>query len=193
MIILASGSPRRKELLEKFNLKYEVFVSNFNEETIIEPSPSERVKKLAFSKANSVYNELGKDKDNLILAADTIVYCNNKFFNKPKNREDAFNMLQSLSNNTHSVYTGICIIYQNKLFIDYAQTNITFRKLTNSEINNYLNTDEPYDKAGAYAIQGLAKNFVLFIDGSYDNVVGLPTELVNDYFIKLGIINEKIK
>lgn len=102
-------------------------------------------------------------------------------------------MLKKLSNNVHEVYTGICIIYKDKLYLDYAVTKVYFKELTDKEINDYLDTKEPYDKAGAYAIQGIAKKFINFIDGSLDNVVGLPTELIKEYFIKLGLNNEEIK
>lgn len=192
MIILASSSPRRVELLKKLNKEFIIISPDFDESKERHPIPSERVKRLALGKANWVYKNKA-NKDDLILAADTIVYCNKKVFNKPTDRQDAYQMLKKLSNNVHEVYTGICIIYKDKLYLDYAVTKVYFKELTDKEINDYLDTKEPYDKAGAYAIQGIAKKFINFIDGSLDNVVGLPTELIKEYFIKLGLNNEEIK
>ena len=190
-IILASNSKRRKELLKKINLKFKVVVSNFNEDSILENhrNPEKYCLELAFKKAGTVSKQL---KNDLIIGADTIVYHKNKIIGKPKSRIDAFNYLSTLSNSTHSVYTGVSILNTKlnlkKSLID--ETKVTFNKLNNSEINYYIDNHDPYDKAGAYGIQGWSSVFVKKIDGCFYNVVGLPLPKFYKLFNTLNLKND---
>lgn len=170
-IILASASPRRRELLTLAGIEYEVIPSECEEILPDEITPDEAVKELARQKAEDVFS---RNSDCMIIAADTVVALGNTILGKPKNEEDAFNMLSSLSGKRHTVYTGVCIRTQHKTEIFYVATDVEFYELTEKEIKDYIATKEPMDKAGAYGIQG--KGFVLVkgIHGDYFNVVGLP-------------------
>ncbi len=186
-IILASASPRRKELLLKHGIDFEVIVSN-----ALEDSLGDNPKSIAINnsklKALDVYNKIKVTKDAYILAADTIVCLNNEIFGKPKDRLDAKKMLNALSGQVHEVITGICVIDTSinpPLIKTLSETTkVKFKKLSDSEIIKHINTDEPYDKAGAYAIQGEAKKFIEEINGDLENVIGLPVIQV------LRLINE---
>lgn len=170
-IILASASPRRRELLTLAGVEYEVIPSECQEVLPDEITPHEAVKELARQKAEDVFK---RRSDCMIIAADTVVALGNTILGKPKDEEDAFNMLTSLSGKKHTVYTGVCIKTKEKTDIFYAATDVEFYELSEKEIRNYIATGEPTDKAGAYGIQG--KGFVLVkgIHGDYFNVVGLP-------------------
>jgi len=189
-IILASNSERRKELLKKINLNFKIVISNFNESSIPlnHMNPKEYCLELAFKKAEIVSKKLKKD---LIIGADTIVYDKNKIIGKPKNRTDAFNYLNKLSDSTHSVFTGISILNSklnlNKSLID--ETKVTFNKLSNYDINYYIDNYNPYDKAGAYGIQGWSSIFVKKIDGCFYNVVGFPLPKFYKLFKSLNLKN----
>lgn len=170
-IILASASPRRKELLTLAGIEYDVIVSQC-EETLPEGiTPDKAVEELARQKAEDVFS---RNSDALIIAADTVVALGNTILGKPKDEEDAFNMLSSLSGRRHTVFTGVCIRTKDKTDIFHVATEVEFYDLTEKEIRDYIATKEPMDKAGAYGIQG--KGFVLVkgIHGDYFNVVGLP-------------------
>lgn len=183
-IVLASSSPRRKELLLKYDLKPIIEKSSIKE-TI---SPNETVEQiamaLAFEKANQVGGKYNQGE--IIIGADTIVAYEGKVLGKPKGEEDAKNMLKSLSGREHEVITGISIIKSNSnlKIIDYEKTIVKFRKLTDRKIENYIKTKEYIDKAGAYGIQGVGGILVERINGCYFNVVGLP-------LYKLDILLEK--
>lgn len=174
-VILASKSPRRVEILEKIVKEFEVVQSNFDENTIDFKGDIEKyVKDLSRNKAIEVSKRL--NEPSIVIAADTVVFQNGKVLEKPKNEEDAFSMLSSLSGNTHKVYSGICLIntYDDTVVTDCDCTEVKFSELNPRQIRNYINSGEPMDKAGAYGIQGLGGAFVEGIKGCYYNVMGLP-------------------
>lgn len=174
-VILASKSPRRVEILEKIVKEFEVVQSNFDENTIDFKGDIEKyVKDLSRNKAIEVSKRL--NEPSIVIAADTVVFQNGKVLEKPKNEEDAFSMLSSLSGNTHKVYSGICLIntYDDTVVTDCDCTEVRFSELNPRKIRNYINSGEPMDKAGAYGIQGLGGAFVEGIKGCYYNVMGLP-------------------
>lgn len=173
-IVLASSSPRRKELLDKYNLSYKIISSNIDEATHIGETPEQITMALAYEKALDVANKLNDNE--IIIAADTVVCFDNTILGKPKDYMEAFNILKSLSNRHHYVITGIAILKAKTdiKIIDYEKTKVFFRELTDNKIKKYLDTLEYKDKAGAYAIQGKGEVLVKGIEGSYSNVVGLP-------------------
>lgn len=174
-VILASKSPRRVEILEKIVKEFEVVQSNFDENTIDFKGDIEKyVKDLSRNKAIEVSKRL--NEPSIVIAADIVVFQNGKVLGKPKNEEDAFSMLSSLSGNTHKVYSGICLIntYDDTVVTDCDCTEVRFSELNPRQIRNYINSGEPMDKAGAYGIQGLGGAFVEGIKGCYYNVMGLP-------------------
>ena len=174
-VILASKSPRRVEILEKIVKEFEVVQSNFDENTIDFKGDIEKyVKDLSRNKAIEVSKRL--NEPSIVIAADTVAFQNGKVLEKPKNEEDAFSMLSSLSGNTHKVYSGICLIntYDDTVVTDCDCTEVRFSELNPRQIRNYINSGEPMDKAGAYGIQGLGGAFVEGIKGCYYNVMGLP-------------------
>ena len=174
-VILASKSPRRVEILEKIVKEFEVVQSNFDENTIDFKGDIEKyVKDLSRNKAIEVSKRL--NEPSIVIAADTVVFRDGKVLGKPKDEEDAFSMLSSLSGNNHKVYSGICIINtkENTIIKDFDCTEVKFSKLSKKEIENYIRSREPMDKAGAYGIQGLGGAFVEGINGCYYNVMGLP-------------------
>lgn len=174
-VILASKSPRRVEILEKIVKEFEVVQSNFDENTIDFKGDIEKyVKDLSRNKAIEVSKRL--NEPSIVIAADTVVFQNGKVLEKPKNEEDAFSMLSSLSGNNHKVYSGICLIntYDDTVVTDCDCTEVRFSELNPRQIRNYINSGEPMDKAGAYGIQGLGGAFVEGIKGCYYNVMGLP-------------------
>lgn len=184
MIILASKSPRRKELLENIGIKPLIIVSDADE-NIDESNPEELVKKLSHIKAWAVYDKVKADKtiglheDDYILGADTIVYANGNVLGKPKDKDDARAMIKTLSGSVHSVYTGFTLIDSEGHTVSKAvETKVYVYDMSDSEIEDYISTDEPYDKAGAYGIQGLFGKYVEKIEGDYNNVVGLPVSAI---------------
>lgn len=184
--ILASSSPRRIEILKTLNLSFDVIPSNY-EEIITKKSPNELVCEFARAKAMDVAIRAPKDK--LVIAADTIVFKDDEILGKPKSKNDAFRMLKKLSGSSHSVLTGICILdtNSNTMLEDYEETIVYFKDLSDDEINTYIDSKEPLDKAGAYGIQGLGSIFVKKIDGCYFNVVGLPVFKLNILLGKMGV------
>lgn len=170
-IILASASPRRSEILKEYDLEIDIIPADVGEIVRLDEKPEQIAMALAFEKAYSVSLNI---KDQVILAADTIVVLGNKILGKPRDRQEAFEMLMSLSGKEHRVVTGISIIKGNKKIIDYESTLVKFRELSSEQIIKYIDTKEPMDKAGAYGIQGYGKILVEKINGSYSNVVGLP-------------------
>ena len=185
-IILASNSPRRKELLKSAGVEFEVIVSDINEDVHICDDPKRMVLDLAKAKAEAVKSKINSDA--VIIGADTVVYLD-EIFGKPSSKNEAMMMLERLSGRKHSVYTGICICdtYENKYIGKAVETIVEFREITKDEIIEYVDTGEPYDKAGAYAIQGGAAKFVRSVCGDYNNVVGLPLAEVLEAFDILGI------
>ncbi|MEO0092168.1 MAG: Maf family protein [candidate division WOR-3 bacterium] len=171
-IYLASKSPRRRTLLKQLDIKFKTLVPKIDED-ISEKNPRLFAIKIARKKVFSVENKVTRG---IIIGVDTIVAIDQKILGKPKNKKDAQRILKLLSGKIHKVISGICILIKpyNYIIVDYEESKVKFRKLSATEIENYLNTKEPYDKAGAYAIQGKAKIFVESIDGCYLNVIGLP-------------------
>jgi len=171
-IILASNSPRRKELLMQLGVKFEIIPSNF-EEQVFDLAPSKLVEHFAYMKAKDVAQSVQNDA--LVIGSDTIV-CLNEIMGKPKHREDAFNMLRKLSGKQHHVLTGLSIFNTatGESMTGHECTVVKMKELSNAEITAYINTGEPMDKAGAYAIQGMGSLFIEGIEGDYFNVVGLP-------------------
>ena len=172
-IVLASKSPRRQELLKNIYDNFEVIVSN-KEEVIPKFTPLKKVPVvLAKQKALDVYKE---NKDALVIGADTVVIVNKEILGKPKNKEDVRRMITMLSGNTHIVVTGVYIASKKYKKAFNTITKVHFRKMSEEEINQYCELDTIYDKAGAYAIQGEAKEYISSIEGDYNNVVGLPVD-----------------
>jgi septum formation protein len=171
-LILASGSPRRKEILEQVGLTFVVCPSEV-EEVITKETPSEIVMELSKQKAEDVYKKMA-DQDAIVIGADTVVAFDGKILGKPKDREEAEAMLFMLSGKKHCVYTGVTLIAEQKTITFYEETEVEFYPLTKEEADAYLASKESYDKAGAYGIQGKAAAFIKGICGDYYNVVGLP-------------------
>lgn len=168
-IILASASPRRHEILSKMGYKFRVVSANIDENTNAK-NVADAVLETAKNKAMAV----AKIEKGLIIAADTVVAIDGITLGKPKNKEEAFNMLTHLSGKRHEVYTGVCITDGKKTTSFYEKTSVFFRSLQEFEIKDYVNSGESMDKAGAYGIQGRGALLVKKIDGDYLNVVGLP-------------------
>ena len=175
-IILASQSPRRRELLTQIGLKFEVIPSTV-EEVITSINPVEVVQELAQQKARDVAEVAGREmaKDSLlVIGADTIVVYEGKILGKPEDKEDAVRMLTMLQGKEHSVYTGVALLSGEQEIVFAEETRVQMCPMTPEEILWYVNTGEPMDKAGAYGIQGLCARFIRQIQGDYNNVVGLP-------------------
>lgn len=170
-IILASQSPRRKELLGMLDIPFDIIVANIDEKIDYNNNLVDEIKKLSFQKAKAVFDD---HQNNIVIGADTIVYIDNEVLGKPKTIENAKEMLHKLSGRTHQVVTGVTIISKDKTDTFASITDVTFYVLTDEEINNYVDSVEPLDKAGAYAIQGKGSEFVKGINGDYYTVVGLP-------------------
>lgn len=206
MIILASGSPRRKELLEQVGLEFEICPAK-GEEVITTTIPHEAVLELSRQKAEEVaggiaaYLEHGipsqlvgeaKGQDILVIGADTVVAYGNKILGKPKDEENAREMLSLLSGNTHSVYTGVTCVFisadgKTGEHSFYEKTDVSMCPMSQEQIKRYIVTGEPMDKAGSYAIQGRCAVYVRKINGDYNNVVGLPVGRLYQELLALGI------
>ena len=176
-LILASGSPRRKELLEDLGYPFEIIPSNIDEHIDLNNSIIEEIEKLSFNKALSVFNN---HKDSIVIGSDTVVVLDNKIYGKPKDMEDAKRMIQDFRNRTHVVITAVSIISNKKSETFSSQTEVTFSNITDKEIDIYLNEEKVLDKAGAYAIQGKAKKYIKAINGDFYTVVGLPVQMLNE-------------
>lgn len=169
MIILASQSPRRKELLKLCGFEFEIKPASVDEALPDGMSPQEAVCYLSSIKAEAL-----RDNDNIIIGADTVVALDGVILGKPADDEDAFNMLKRLSGKAHSVYTGVTVIKNERKETFFEETRVEFYPLTDEEIRAYIATGEPADKAGAYGIQGFGGLIVKRIEGDFNNVVGLP-------------------
>lgn len=180
-IILASGSPRRKEILEIVGLEFEIIVSDIVEKVNSNESPHTVVSALAFEKAIDVSKKV--ENGSIIIASDTIVYKDG-VLGKPENEEDAFNMLSQIRNCEHSVFTGICVVEvgTNKKIVDVVETKVFTKNYSDEKIWRYIKSKEVWGKAGAYAIQGLGATLIDHIEGDYFNVVGLPLSRLEDIF-----------
>lgn len=171
MLILASKSPRRKELLKQIGIPFVVVVSDAEEVSGNSWTPAALVVENAKRKARAVAE---KYPDSPVLGADTVVSLEGKIFGKPKDKDEARKMLTALSGKMHEVTTGLALINRNEIRTTNVTTKVFFDTMTKADIDAYIATDEPMDKAGAYAIQGKAARFIEKIEGSYSNVVGLP-------------------
>ena len=191
-IILASTSPRRRELLSSLDIPFEIIQPNVDEEAfdLSHLSPAEVVKFLSRTKAQEVFKHR---TDALVIGADTIVVlANGEVLGKPKHEDDAFRMLKALQNTAHEVYSGITVFQPSEdparppFISDALCTKVFMRSLSDTEIRAYIATGEPMDKAGAYAIQGVGSTLIERIDGCYFNVVGMSLYLLHRIFTKLG-------
>lgn len=176
-IILASASPRRVELLSKLVPSFDILPTNADENQNDISSAKDLVMFLALKKCQYCITHNAIDYNSLIISADTVVYCNG-ILGKPKSKADARNMIESISGRTHSVYTGVAIYDASSKRFDvfYDRSDVTVKRLSKEEIEEYIESDEPYDKAGSYAIQGTFGQYVESISGSYENIVGIPIQ-----------------
>ena len=188
-LILASKSPRRKEILQNAGLDFEIIVSHTDESVPAGTLPFDAVMQISKRKAQAVKGVLGeKAKNKIILSADTVVVLDNEIIGKPKDEKDAFSILSRLSGKRHVVYTGFTIIKDDFIYSDFESTNVYFRQLSDTEIMSYIKSGEPMDKAGAYGIQHKGALLVNKIHGDYFNVVGLPiNKIAVTFYEKLGI------
>ena len=188
--VLASASPRRKELLSQIGFSFRVCVSE-KEEEILRDNPTEVVKELSYLKAKDVFEQ--NNQHAIVIGADTIVVYDEKILGKPKDKEDAYSMIKMLQGNTHKVYTGVSILWNDgekdceKIF--FAQTEVELYDMSEEEINAYVASDEPYDKAGGYAVQGFFARYVKQIKGDYNNVVGLPVGKLYQILNSLNLLS----
>ena len=178
-IVLASASPRRKELLAQVGLEFDILVSDC-EEITTKNKPSEVVEELSYLKAADVRKKLGAAGERLlVIGSDTVVALDDVIMGKPKDKEAAFRMLKALQGREHSVITGVTMIFaepdgEDRTIVFSKETKVWFYKMNDDEIRAYIDTDEPMDKAGAYAIQGRCAAYIERIEGDYNTVVGLP-------------------
>ena len=186
-IFLASQSPRRAHLLSLIGLEYETKPAHIDEDAITELDPAKHVKALSLAKAEKIATDV---ESGLVIGADTIVVLDGEILGKPASHKEALEMLQKLSNQTHEVYTGFCLIEKpsGKIISDFEKTSIHFRNLADWEIENYVNTQSPMDKAGAYGIQDQSAVFADRIEGCFYNVVGFP--LSKFYVTLLELLNK---
>ena len=200
-IILASQSPRRKELLEQIGLEFEICPAK-GEEIITKSIPEEVVMELSKQKAEEVaalvssfgenHKEITTPSDILVIGADTVVAYDGKILGKPVDEADAKRMLKMLAGNTHSVFTGVTLVLIDKSgrageLVFYEKTDVKMHPMTETEIDRYIATGEPMDKAGSYGIQGKCAIYIEKIDGDYNNVVGLPITRIYQELKKIGI------
>lgn len=188
-LILASASERRHELLKRLTSDFEIVISTFDEDKVkFEGDCGEYVKKISRGKALDVGKK--HSGDFLILGCDTIVAFEGKVLGKPKDVEDAASMLRMLSGGIHQVYSGITVYntLSNKILSDFIRTDVKFSKISERDIDKYIKTGEPMDKAGAYGIQGYGGVFVEEIHGCYYNVVGLPLNRLSNLLKDMGVI-----
>ncbi len=190
-LLLASQSPRRRELLEQTGIELEIVPSDIDEEDISIKNPAEYVKALSFMKADKIAKAY---PDLWILGADTIVVLQDQILGKPESEHHAMEMLRLLSDREHTVFTGFCIMNKHKQTVikSAVETRVWFKPVSDQEIKWYVSTKEPFDKAGAYGIQGLGAFLVRKIFGSYSNVVGLPVCEVIEALMELKIIEMRI-
>ncbi len=179
-IILASGSPRRKEIFKSLNIEFEIIKSSYDEILENDVFSYDKIENLAYNKALAVAKTVNEPA--LVVGADTVVVSDNQILGKPKDRADAFNMLKKLSGKEHFVVTSICVIETPNM---HTKTNSTtsyveFENLTDDLINYYIDEFKPFDKAGSYGIQELPQGFVKHINGSFENIVGLCSKSLTD-------------
>jgi septum formation protein len=185
MLVLASASPRRRELLSNAHISFEVHPAEINEDPLPNEPAKAYAERLARQKAQAVAQQ---HPNNPVLGADTIVVIDNQILVKPVDAADAARMLRLLSGRTHQVMTGVCLVMSGCHTVASETTAVTMTKISEQEIADYISTGEPMDKAGAYAIQGIASRWIPRIEGDYSNVVGLPVALVYRMLRQAGVI-----
>ncbi len=188
-IFLASESPRRKELLQQLGLQFEVVNAPVEEVALPNEPPESYVLRIAIEKALSGFNKVA-GKAIWVIGGDTAVMLNGRVFGKPKNEVDAFKMLSTLSGQTHAVLSAVAIVFDGEVFSDLNKTSVTFKALSESEVLAYIQSGEPFGKAGSYAIQGLGATFIERIEGSYSAVMGLPLFELNQLLEASGYHSE---
>ena len=184
-IILASASPRRQQLLELIGLDFEIMVSEVDEDNTRDIRPAELAMSHAVDKAIDVSKRVSDSA--IVIGADTVVVVDGKVFGKPKDRMEAIQMLNVLAGREHIVISGVAVAQGEKVVSAFSATTVTFRPLSQSQIERYVDTGEPMDKAGAYAIQGRGTLLVESITGCYNNVVGLPLVKLSELLRQIGV------
>lgn len=190
-IVLASKSPRRKEILQNLGIEFEVITAETDESSDIK-DPCLLVCELSKRKGNAVFELLASKEDTLVISSDTVVTLDGMILGKPKSKQDAKNMLKKLSARSHKVVSGVTLIYNNQTLTDYEVTEVKFAELNDEIIAKYVDTNEPMDKAGSYAVQGLASLMIEGINGCYFNVVGFPVHKFASMLSQIGIDPYKI-
>ncbi len=185
-VILASASLRRKEILEMLGIDFSVVIADTDENCDCK-DPAKLVETLSYRKAKAVAEKF--DKDTLVIGSDTVVFVNGEILGKPKDKADADRMLHLLSGKTHKVLTGVTLLYNGQVRTAHCVTEVTFQQMSESEMEDYISGNEPYDKAGAYAVQGLAARYISGINGCYWNVVGFPVNLFFNMLKDLSLNN----
>lgn len=193
-IILASNSPRRKELLNQILDKFEVIKSDFNEDDIKEKNPENLVKMLSLKKAEAVFDKF-KDNELLVIGGDTLVYFDGQILGKPKDEKDAYRILKRLQSNKNEVYSAFTIILKKNNEIiketSLSKSMVTMKFMSDEQIKEYIKTGEPMDKAGSYAVQGIGSKFIDNIEGSYNAVVGLDVEKLKELLRNYNLYNKE--
>lgn len=189
-IILGSASPRRKELLSRIVDDFEIIPSDFDESLIKqeEKNPAKLVELLSKLKGEEIYSRQNEKQNFIIISSDTMVFLKNQLLGKPKDKEEAYKMLKDLNNNKHEVYTGLFVLInkngKQEKILTHSKTDVYFKKLTDKEILDYINSENTLDKAGSYAIQGKAREFVEKIEGNIETVIGLDVQKIEEILKK---------
>ncbi len=186
-IYLASKSPRRQELLKQIGINFKILESDIDESQLAAESVEDYVQRLAEDKARTAIEKYKPNDELVVLAADTVVYVNDRVFGKPSNQDQALIMLKQLSNQEHDVYTSIFVLKGKVFYRKTVRSSVLFKKLTNQEMDDYIASGEYRGKAGAYAIQGLAALFISEIRGSYSAVMGLPLYETGELLGRFGL------
>ncbi|RTE08037.1 Maf family protein [Paenibacillus whitsoniae] len=189
-LILASSSPRRQELIQSFGLPYIIRVSDADETVAQKMSPAQFVETLSLRKAATVRDMLSVDeRHGVIIGSDTIVVLQDEILGKPVDEKDAHRMLKALQGNTHQVYSGVACVdaATGRHIVSHSMTHVRMKPMTDEQIDRYIATGEPRDKAGSYAIQGIGATIISGIEGDYFTVVGLPLALLSDMLLEFGI------
>lgn len=183
--ILASSSPRRKELLKLIGIQPLVLIPRVDERRLPDEDLDVFLRRVTLEKGRAVF--MPQYLDIPIISADTIVYCDDKLIGKPRSRQDAYSFMQMLADNVHEVWTGLGILYKDKSYYDVSRTRVEFSAISEKELQYYLDNEHYMDKAGAYAIQGMASIFVNRIEGCYFNVMGFPLNLFYNLIKQTGV------
>lgn len=193
--ILASSSPRRKQLLSTIISNFDIIPSDIDENTLkkLEPNPQKLAEKLSYEKAYSIFTDKYKENNEYtVIGSDTLVSFGNIILGKPKDRDDAIRILKLLQGNSHDIYTGTTVIIKKEHSIIFEtrvnKSTVYFKNMSYYDICSYVDTKEPMDKAGAYAVQGIGKVYLKGYDGDYNSIVGLDTHMIKSIFEKYNLI-----